>query len=152
MSLIPKAGAWIMIKRPIPVDIPIDPMSFYYALPTDKLFWAAELEGYWIPEWDETISRMMHLTECRKFDDFKELMYDCLRSPNAHDRHSAHKLEEMQKGIDAGLVGEDDLQQQVRIVTPFGQVSIQPHEYTIVKDMGEYVEASKDGHAFTLDK
>jgi hypothetical protein len=42
IKVIPKQGAWIFINQVIPVEIPIDPLSVYFAVPSGKLFFEHE--------------------------------------------------------------------------------------------------------------
>lgn len=152
MSLIPKSGVWVMITKTVPIEYPIDPMSFWYAIPSGKTFFRGEDSG---PEYlyeDESLARAIHVLGLYghrdKFEEFKKMLYACLRLPNASDLYGEKNMEELQRMIDLKLFSEDDLTQQVKLITPFGSCCIQPHEYNVVKDMTPYVDATKDGHAF----
>lgn len=142
--MIPKKGTWIMIRQEIPVEVPIDPFSFWYAVPSGKLFWREELTvsrfndttPYWL---------MAQLRE-RDFERFKTLVYNYFFVKKAEIPEDVRK--KLKAWEQEGEIDKECLEQQVKIKTPFGDVCVQPYEYLIPKELGHYIEAAKDGHAF----
>jgi hypothetical protein len=150
MALIPKSGAWIMIRQTIPVEYPIDPFSFFYAIPTGQYYWKGESGMGWprIDYGDDNPIQLMHSLRMNDFDYFKDMVYTCIRRRKGEDVESQKYINTINGWFEDGIIEEDDLEQQVKIKTAFGDVCIQPHEYSVVKDMEPYMEAVKDGEGF----
>jgi hypothetical protein len=154
MALIPKTGAWVMIRQTIPVEYPIDPMSLYFAVPNGKLFWKNEnhmsfMDQICSRDSDDPQELMRQLNmRWRDFDEFKMMIWAFYRMKNAEAEYDRKHLEQLEEWDRIGYIGEDVIEQQVKIKTPFGDVAIQPHEYTVVKELQGYIEPVKDGHAF----
>lgn len=141
-----------MVNRIIPVEYPIDPMSFWYAVPSGKLFWKGEFDKYFnMMDFDglNTIAYRLGYkrADAKSIEDIKYLIYDFYRSRKQNQEVERYK-EELNQMDEHGLISEDMIEQQLKIKTAFGDVCIQPHEYTIPKDMSEYFENAKDGHSF----
>jgi hypothetical protein len=94
-NVLPKEGGFIMIRQLIPVEIPIDPLSIYFAKPFPKI-----------------VTKDIH-----EFDSY-----------------------EYNKKLEIRAI----------IHTPWGDVTILPHEYSVIgpDKLSEYFEAVKIGHAF----
>lgn len=145
-EIIPKSGAWVLISQEIPVEAPIDPMSVYYAVPTGKIFWDGELEGWFKPSIydDGTPSMMMNEIglKWRAFDIFKDMAYQYLRG-----KYDGQHKERFDEWKELGWL-DNVITQQVKIKTVFEDVCIQPHEYRVIQDMSPYIEPIKEGHVF----
>jgi hypothetical protein len=153
MALIPKTGAWVLISREIPVEIPIDPMSLYFAIPSGELFWKDELtwRGACLPYIDDDGPEdLMGRLGMRHgdFDDFKKMIYNFYRSRKKEAEFESKHLEKLEQWDELGIINEDCIEQQVKIKTAFGDVCVQPHEYRIVREIDQYIEPVKDKHAF----
>lgn len=146
MPLIPKTGTWIMIRQIIPVEYPIDPMSLYFAVPSGKLFWRGENENCF----EENPRELMASLKMRwyKFDEFKEMIWAFYRMKKKESEYDKKHLEQLEEWDDQGIISENILEQQIKIKTMFGDVCIQPHEYTVVRQISQYIESVKDEHAF----
>jgi hypothetical protein len=150
MPIIPKSGAWVMIKDPPTVEYPIDPLSIFYALPTDKIYWHGEEQVGWMnfdkddssPYW---MMQDIGLKGSAGFQTFKSVVLNHFKGKTtdlgADAKKSLKKWEKM------GWIDENSVQQQVKIKTVFGDVCIQPWEYTVVKDIAQYIEPVGHGEA-----
>lgn len=147
MKYLPKKGGWVLITKSPNIEIPVDMFSIYWALPTGKLFLKGELEGW--PNQDKM--DFLYLAKCHGLNTSNEttssmvleqfLGYQSGRKKKIHK--ALYKLyEEM---AEEGL----DVEQQVSIRTEWGDVILQPYEYSIQKPerIPDYINAVKDGDA-----
>lgn len=140
-----KKGGWIMIRSLIPIDKPIvDPLSLWFAIPTGKIFVNGELSIQNFMNRDDYDLRFgMRMLRIGDWGVYKKILFDFMVNgkTNSFDRKT---LEEI-----ADTIKDDvEFEQQVQIKTLFGDVVIQPHEYTVCKHLDSYFEAIRDGHAF----
>jgi hypothetical protein len=154
--MIPKKGTWVMIRgNQIPVEIPIDPLSHWFALPTGKLFWSGELQGYrfgdYLSEYNELSLLFGKEKRGRYSSDYENDIKKVLHAyfTGSENEQVDSKREELDLLADNGIIREDMIEQQVRIKTPFGDVYVQPHEYVIAKEsLGEVMDNAKEEHCF----
>lgn len=144
---IPKSGAWIMIRKVIPVGIPIDPLSLWFAKPSRKVFLNGD-NGLGRPFVMSEFHYAMEALGVRdNWELFKTSMFEYIHwgKVGSFDSKSFKAaIAECDGGVESL-----DFEQQVSIKTVFGDVCINPDEYSICRDdMTDYFEAIKDGHAF----
>jgi len=131
-SLIPQKGSWILIRQLIPVEIPIDPLSIYYATPTGTNFIDYEdHSGSYEVDLEHKLERISMDT-----GHARDIIFRYYAGKKVKEKHA---LELQNNPI--------HIEQQVSILTKWGEVSIQPHEYTKLKDVGKYLDAVNIGHA-----
>jgi hypothetical protein len=139
-KIIPKAGSWIFIRKIIPVEIPIDPLSVYFAVPSGKLFFENETH---ISDFSmETEWRRLAATYNKTRDSFIVDVMN-VKKKNTEGMSETY-VNSIQRALDDGDI---DIEQQVMILTEHGQVCIQPHEYTILDSIDDHLEAVKEGEA-----
>lgn len=132
MKLIPKRGAWILIIKPILVKDSFVPyMSVWYGLPTGTMFIGDEMRP-----------------DCY-------INYEIMFKYNFDSMEQAKLMLALYFGNKSGLkesqitqierlIHNEPIHQQMKILTPFGSVFIQPDEYNVV-DVTKYFESMKDG-------
>ena len=140
INVIPKQGTWIFIRQNIPVEIPIDPLSVYFAVPSGKLFFEGESH---ISDFgrDTEWRRLMQVYN-KDRDTFVVDVFN-VKKKNTEGMSSTY-VSSIERGLEDG---EFDIEQQVKILTEHGQVCIQPEEYTILDNIDDHLNAVKDGDA-----
>ena len=139
MKIPRKKGEWILIKKRIPVKPFIQPFSIFYALPDfNRLFFRGEYNL----GWDDTEHSWI----------IEELAggHGAIAAQNAKsiiDRFN--RGQEVTNDQKEYLTNRDiELEYRMNIKTREGDVTIEPHEYSIIEDLSTYLEAVKDNHAF----
>ena len=140
-KLIPKKGDWILIRRPIPIALPVPPFSIWYAVPTKKMFWTGEEHIGW--QYSATrgeLEERLRSVFATDMDGAKLAYYRYLRGNK--------DLSERQLDVLKWVEREGyELHHQVKIVTPWGQCNIQPHEYVYIDDINTYIGSIQEGEA-----
>jgi len=144
LAKFPKKGAWVMVKQTIPVDIPVDPLSVYFAKPS--LFKLGQVPAYKLPD-------------PKKIDEFtsKALQEVSLLNPfgDNHFDYAQVKYNDEYKSALVYCLYAD-------IETRFGKVRLRPDEYVVIPDekldeqgntviesgMAIRLEEAGRGHAF----
>ena len=130
---IPGKGAWIYIIKPISiVDNHIPYMSVWYGIPTGNISIGDErhVGGLTIQDlqWEYSFTLDM---------DYLKL---CIKNYFKNKKSLTSREESAAKAVIEGY----GIHQQMKILTPFGTVYIQPEEYNVV-DINKYFEMLKDG-------
>lgn len=146
-TLIPKKGTWILIIKDIPVQLPIPPLTVWYAVPSGKIFYKNERNRYF--EFLDTTEKINYYVD-RHFggdhDLFKNIVYKFKTTGKVP------KVFEHKKGILEPTIHDleenygFELEQQLKIVTPWGECCIQPEEYNTT-DINFHLNAAKTGDA-----
>ena len=153
-KILPKAGGWVLITDLIPTVIPVHRFAIYYAYPTGNYFFENEL-AFRI---DSTMYDCAHPTTGEKmyrlFDVFDKNWDNVKIAINNYGRNKHHEFTAKQKELldnetMAGLEERYPIEAQVKVITEYGTVCIQPHEYTLVDEekLKEYFEYAKTGDA-----
>lgn len=149
-KLLPKAGAWIFVKQVVPTEVPIHKLALYYAIPSGVYYWDGEMT----PDWMQLLydSDFAHyMSEFGGNDNFKRCVANYKRNPHFEFRDK--ELELLESLDSRNLLGTKYvLQAQIKIITEYGEVHLQPHEYELVDDakLQEYMESVKSGDAFIM--
>lgn len=122
---LPLSGGWVMINRELPTEVKPPLLSIFYALP-DRLFpkgW--HLMG--APPWSHRHMTQSLLTLLWRHRNGGRLL--------PHERKEVTQLEAV---LDEEGEGGLELDQRVRILTPDGDVCVEPYEWTPIPDVSVY--------------
>jgi hypothetical protein len=130
MADLPKKGKWIMIIKTVPVlDVFAPLYSIWYALPTKNFSLGDEnLPNNYIDY--ENMFPFRNLTQLKHFITLHK------KDKNILDGDEKKTVET--------FLDKHEIHRQVKILTPFGTVLLQPNEYNVV-DFNSYLECIDTG-------
>lgn len=131
---IPLSGSWVLITKKPPTQISVKPLSLFYAMP-DKVF----VEGSF-----QMSARFSYGQHYKANDLLALYRLRCNSSALLPPEIEAAKAIEADYLEQEGF--ELELEQRVRIETPDGLLCIEPYEYSIIPDIGPYMDAIGDGY------
>lgn len=135
-KVLPKKGGWIMVKGIIPVDMPIEPLSIFFAKPK-KVFWDGHFTMPGVMPYDMRIA----FEDAKKR--FGEKVYEAYID---FQRGRVGKFDAEEKAMLGRLDDEGfDVVQRVEIRTPFGDCCIEPHEYNMI-EIDKYLDQIDGEH------
>lgn len=130
MADIPKKGTWIMVIKTVPVQGVFAPLfSIWYALPTKEFTLG-----------DESLpNNYIEYEFMFPFKNLKQLKYFI----TLHKKDKTI-LEGEEKKVVEHFLEKHEIHRQVKILTPFGTVLLQPNEYKVI-DFNTYLECINEG-------
>lgn len=157
---LPLKGGWILINRVPNTVIKPEFLGIYYAKP-EKVFERGSFEIGGFGNRSGLTETEMHLLYKRRAgakmsaanNDALRLAHNRLNGFSKRKRGNSWAVEaapsfefleedapEVSEDIEEDILSEIDLEMRVRILTPQGEVCIEPYEYSILKDIEPYIE------------
>lgn len=127
MPTINKTGDWIYIIKEIPVEVPVDKLSIWYAKPTgQQLQFSRTQAGI-----ADLANQVMSYISTDKFTvkDYQEAIWKKL---NGKDLTPSYLNDDIEFAISRQNYTLDNFESTVEIITPFGPVTIHPEEFNKV--------------------
>jgi hypothetical protein len=144
MNIIPDKGSWIIINKVLPYNIPIDPLTILYAIPTGRLFYENEqLYGWFNTDVAHEILKLTNKLYILS-DVFKYCVFMYNKEGFILNAVEPLKTEFLQ------LINEYNLnvEQEVIIQNKINSYDIFPWEYNIVTNIYEYYQHVLTGDAY----